>query len=117
MQLVQRERAGRLRRNGKNFGTVEDEELPRGFEPSARWNDEVWSGEARTAAGSPGAVLQAGRFGRKRADVPQITRGHRTAACAARRDVAVQDLTVHHGLLALLDTSGSDMNTLNSQNL
>ena len=44
----------------------------------------------------------AGGLGRQRADVAEVAGGHGAAACAARRDVAVQHLAVHHGLLVLL---------------
>lgn len=76
---------------------------PDGFGASAGRHDEVRPGEAGVAAGSPGAVLQAGGLGRQRADVPQVARGHGAASCTARGDVAVQHLAVHHGLLALLE--------------
>lgn len=79
------------------------EAVPDGFGPSAVWHDEVRPYEADAAAGgSSGAVLQAGSLGRQRADVGQVAGGHRAAACAARGDVAVQHLAVHHRLLALL---------------
>lgn len=85
--------------------------VPDGFGSSAERHDEVRPGEAGAAAGSSGAVMQAGGLGRQRADVTEVTRGHGAAACAARRDVAVQHLAVHHWLLVLLITSkdGSDV--------
>lgn len=86
-------------------GGTEDEEVPHGSGSSAGRHDEVGPGEAGAAAGSSGAVLKAGGLGRQGADVSQVTGGHGAAARTARGDVAVQHLTVHHWLLALLATS------------
>lgn len=81
------------------------EAVPDGSSPSAGRDDEVGPDEARAAAGSPRAVPQAGGLGRQGADVRQVAGGHGAAARAARRDVAVQHVAVHHRLLALLETS------------
>lgn len=85
----------------QNRREPEAEPLPEGFGPPAGRHDEV-----RSAAGSPRAVLQAGGLGRQRADVSQVTRSQ-AATCAARGDVAVQHLAVHHWLLALLQQQGA----------
>lgn len=74
--------------------------VPQGSGSSAGGHDEVLPDSA--AAGPSRAVVKTGCFRRQRADVSKVTRGHRAAARTARRNVAVQDLTVHHGLLALL---------------
>lgn len=46
------------------IGHGEAEALPERFGPPAEWHDKVGPGEAAAAAGSSGAVLQAGGFGR-----------------------------------------------------
>lgn len=86
------------------IGCFELEAVPDGFGSAAGRHDEVWPAEAHAAAGSSRTVLQAGRLGGQRADVSEVTGGHGAAARAARRDVAVQHLAVHHWLLALLVT-------------
>lgn len=109
MQLVQTDEE---RGQSDNLiGSVEAEAVPDGLGPPAGRHDEVRPAEADAAAGSPGAVLQAGGLGRQRADVAQVARGHGAAARAARGDVAVQHLAVHHGLLALLVASKNSSDT------
>lgn len=104
MRLVQTDKAERLSENCERvIGSEEAVAVPEGYGPSAGRHEEVRPGEA-TAAGSSGAVLQAGGLGRQRADVSKVTGGHRAAACTARGDVAVQHLAVHHRLLILLVT-------------
>ena len=64
MQLVQTDKAERLSENCEHVtGSEEVVAVPVGYGPSARRHDEVWPGEA-AAAGSSGAVLQAGGLGR-----------------------------------------------------
>lgn len=82
----------------------EEEAVPERRGSSARRHRKVWPAGG-AAAGASGAVLQAEGFGRQGADVSQVTRGHRAVSRATRRDVAVQHLAVHHGLLALLETT------------
>lgn len=82
----------------------EEKALPERRGSSARRHHKVWP-VGGAAAGASRAVLQAGGFGRQGADVSQVARGHRAVSRATRRDVAVQHLAVHHGLLALLETT------------